>query len=150
MRWLTITSFPRAASPPGDRRSGEGMTGNTYQITPFMHVADLGEAVRFFTETLDFTMPVRQANYAYVEREGAAIRILEAGPEDRGTPHRGFGCYIDVRDLGQVVAALGPKLAALPAGDVHGPVDQPYGQRELMIRAPDGNLLVFGQGLDQE
>ena len=127
------------------------MTGNTYQITPFMHVADLDEAVRFFTETLDFIARVRQANYAYVEREGAAIRILEAScPEELGTPHRGFGYYIDVRNLDQVVAALGTKLAALPAGDVHGPVDQPYGQRELMIRAPDGNLLVFGQGLDQE
>ena len=126
------------------------MSGNTYQITPFMHVASLDEAVRFFTETLDFTLPFRQANYAYVEREGAAIRILESScPEELGVPHRGFGCYIDVRDLGEVQAALGPRLAALPAGDVHGPVDQPYGQRELMIRAPDGNLLLFGQGLEQ-
>jgi catechol 2,3-dioxygenase-like lactoylglutathione lyase family enzyme len=126
------------------------VSGNTYQITPFMHVANLDEAVRFFTETLGFTLPFRQANYAYVEREGAAIRILESScPEELGTPHRGFGYYIDVRNLGQVLAELEPKLAELPPGDVHGPVDQPYGQRELMIRAPDGNLLVFGQGVDQ-
>ena len=127
------------------------MSGNTYQITPFMHVADLDAAVRFFTETLDFTLPFRQANYAYVEREGAAIRILANDePEEIGVPHRGFGCYIDVRDLGEVLTALGPKLASLPAEDVHGPIDQPYGQRELMIRVPDGNLRVFGQGIDQQ
>jgi catechol 2,3-dioxygenase-like lactoylglutathione lyase family enzyme len=123
------------------------MSGNTHQITPFMHVADLDAAVRFFTETLGFGVPFRQANYAYVEREGAAIRILES--EHLGTPHGGFGYYIDVRDLGQVVAELGPKLAELPPGHVEGPLDQPYGQRELQIRAPDGNLLVFGQAIDR-
>lgn len=30
---------------------------------------------------------------------------------------------------------------------VHGPVDQTYGQREFMVVAPDGNLLVFGQSI---
>ena len=127
------------------------MSGNTYQITPFMHVADLDAAVRFFTETLDFTLPFRQANYAYVERDGAGIRILANGdPDELGKPHRGFAYYIDVRDLAAILDELGPRLAALPTGQVHGPVDQSYGQRELMIRVPDGNLLVFGQGIDQQ
>jgi catechol 2,3-dioxygenase-like lactoylglutathione lyase family enzyme len=127
------------------------MSGNTSQITPFMHVADLDAAVRFFTETLDFTLAFRQSNYAYVDREGAAIRILaHDDPEDIGVPHRGFGYYIDVRDLGEILTGLGPKLAALPAKDVQGPIDQHYGQRELMVRAPDGNLLVFGQGIARQ
>ena len=124
------------------------MSGNTYQITPFMHVADLDEAVSFFTETLGFSVPHREANYAYVERDRAAIRILaHDDPDEIGVPHRGFGYYIDVRDLDAVLNELGPKLAALPPADIHGPVDQHYGQRELMIRAPDGNLVVFGQGI---
>ncbi|RYD81627.1 MAG: VOC family protein, partial [Sphingomonadales bacterium] len=42
---------------------------------------------------------------------------------------------------------LKPRLIGLNDGDVHGPVDQMYGQRELMIVAPDGNLLVFGQDI---
>ncbi len=127
------------------------MTGNTLQITPFMHVADLDSAVRFFVDTLGFTAPFRHANYAYVEREGAAIRILANDcPEELGVPHRGFAYYIDVLDLDQVVRELGPALAGLPAGEVHGPVDQAYGQRELMVRAPDGNLVVFGQAIRQE
>jgi catechol 2,3-dioxygenase-like lactoylglutathione lyase family enzyme len=127
------------------------MTGNTRQITPFMHVADLDAALRFLTETLGFTVPHREANYAYVEREGAAIRILAHDePDEIGVPHRGFAYYIDVRDLEQVLTEIGPKLADLPAGDVHGPVDQHYGQRELMIRAPDANLLVFGQPIARD
>jgi hypothetical protein len=28
-----------------------------------------------------------------------------------------------------------------------GPVNQEYNQREFMIRAPDGNVLVFGQAI---
>ena len=127
------------------------MSGNTYQITPFMHVADLAAAVDFLTGTLGFAVAFRDANYAYVEREGAAIRLLEHDePAEIGVPHRGFGYYIDVRDLDRVLAELGPSLADLPPDEVHGPIDQPYGQRELMIRAPDGNLLVFGQGIPRE
>jgi hypothetical protein len=66
---------------------------------------------------------------------------------EQGTPHRGFAYYIDVRDVGAVLDQIGDRLAKLPNGDVVGPVDQPYGQRELMIRAPDGNVLVFGQAI---
>jgi catechol 2,3-dioxygenase-like lactoylglutathione lyase family enzyme len=124
------------------------MSENTLQITPFMHVADLEAALAFFTEVLDFRCLFRMRGYAYVEREGAGIRILSHDEADEiGTPHRGFAYYIDVRNVDVVVQQLGPALAARPAGDVHGPVDQEYGQRELMIRAPDGNLIVFGQSI---
>ncbi len=121
---------------------------NVIQITPFMHVRDLDAAVRFFTDLLGFVCCVRQDTYAYVSLEGAGLRILRSDdPAERGTPHRGFAYYIDVRDLGRVVDGLGDRLSQLPPGDVVGPRDQPYGQRELMIRAPDGNLVVFGQAI---
>lgn len=121
---------------------------NVYQITPFMHVNDVEGAVRFFTD-LGFDCPFRVPGYAYVSLEGAGIRIQHHGdPKELGVAHRGFAYYVDVRDLDPILDALKPKLAAMPAGDVHGPIDQSYGQRELMIRAPDGNLLVFGQSID--
>jgi catechol 2,3-dioxygenase-like lactoylglutathione lyase family enzyme len=124
------------------------MTGNTFQITPFMHVAKVGEAVRFLVDILGFSETYREPGYAYVEREGAAIRILEHDePGELGKAHGGFAYYIDVKDLDTVLEQIGAKLAALPKEDVHGPVDQRYGQRELMIRAPDGNLVVFGQAI---
>jgi catechol 2,3-dioxygenase-like lactoylglutathione lyase family enzyme len=124
------------------------MTGNTIQITPFMHVADVEAATRFFVDVLGFTALVRGDRYAYVEREGAGIRIQwHDQPAELGVPHGGFAYYIDVRDISAVQAAIGPMLASLPDGYVRGPVDQRYGQRELMIRAPDGNLVVFGQEL---
>ena len=124
------------------------MTGNVIQITPFMHVSDVAGAVAFFTGTLGFDCPVQSDAYAYVEREGAGIRIQwHDEPAELGTPHGGFAYYVDVRDLDAILAELAPTLADLPKGDVYGPIDQKYGQRELMIRAPDGNLVVFGQAV---
>lgn len=124
------------------------MSANTLQITPFMHVAELDAALAFLTETLGFAVLVEGGGYAYLEREGAGLRVLQHGdPAELGKSHGGFAYYIDVRSLDTVLEQLGSKLERLPAGVVHGPVDQPYGQRELMIRAPDGNLIVFGQAI---
>ena len=121
---------------------------NILQITPFMHVADLDWAVAYFTDLLGFECLFRDRIYAYVQRDGAGLRIqAHDEPSEIGVPHRGFAYYLDVRDLGPILEELAPKLDPLPPGDVHGPVDQPYGQRELMIRAPDGNLVVFGQAV---
>lgn len=125
------------------------MSRNTYQITPFMHVVDVDEAVRFLVDVLGFTAVINQGGYAYLDREGAGLRVMghKNNSQEVGTPHRGFAYYIDVRDAGVVLEQIGRKLKALPESDVCGPVDQPYGQREVMIRAPDGNLLVFGQAI---
>jgi hypothetical protein len=60
---------------------------------------------------------------------------------------RRYAYYIDVRDVDQLYAELKPKLDTLPQGDVHGPVNQHYGQRELLVLAPDGNLIAFGHAL---
>ena len=124
------------------------MSRNVIQITPFMHIDNVARAVSFFTDTLGFECLIQAHDYAYVEREGAGIRIQwHDVPAELGVAHGGFAYYLDVRDLDAILEELGPKLAALPAGDVYGPVDQSYGQREVMIRAPDGNLVVFGQAI---
>ena len=118
---------------------------NTLQISPFMHVRDLAGAIGFLEEVLGFETVVRMANYAYLEREGAGLRVMEAAdaivfPADCGR----FAYYIDVRDVDSVYSDLKPKLDSLPEEDVHGPADKVYGQRELIVRAPDNQLLVFG------
>ena len=58
-----------------------------------------------------------------------------------------FAYYVDVRDVDALYAELKPKLDTLPNGDVHGPADKAYGQRELLVLAPDGNLIAFGQAI---
>ena len=77
--------------------------------------------------------------------QGLRLRILENDPADCpatvATPH------IDVRDVDALHAELKPRLDTLPAGDVHGPADKPCRQRELLVRAPHGNLIAFGQSI---
>jgi catechol 2,3-dioxygenase-like lactoylglutathione lyase family enzyme len=122
--------------------------GNFLQITPFIHVPDIEAAVSFFEELLGFSTLYRDGDYRYLEREGVGVRLLQNDEEDGAPPgNRRFAYYIVVRDVDALYAELKPKLDLLPAGDVHGPADKPYGQRELLILAPDGNLLVFGQAI---
>jgi len=120
---------------------------NFIRITPFIHVDDVPAAVAFFTDLLGFKAWINTPIYAYVQREDAAIRILRASqsPGEEVPPgNRRFMYYIDVEDIAAILAELQPKLdaAGIPT---RGPVDQTYGQREFMVTAPDGNLLVFGQ-----
>lgn len=122
---------------------------NFIQITPFIHVTDLEKAIAFFTGILGFNVPYRLDDYAYVHRETVGFRLLQQRNAQDGAPpgNRRFAYYIDVRDVDALYAELKPKLATLPARDVHGPEDKPYGQRELLVLAPDGNLIAFGQAI---
>lgn len=121
---------------------------NIIQITPFMHVPDLEAALAFFG-VIGFRVLFRTTNYAYVDRDGAGVRVLQSRDED-GRPypaHKGFAHYVDVRDIDALHRELKPKLDA--AGiEFKGPANQSYNQRELMIRAPDGNVFVFGQAIE--
>ena len=120
---------------------------NFRQITPFMHVSDLEAALRFFEDVLGFNVPYREGNYAYIEREGVAIRILEDHDPPPQPGDRRFAYYIDVHDVDGLYAELKPRLDTLPPRDVHGPADKSYNQRELLVLAPDANLIAFGQAI---
>lgn len=122
---------------------------NIVQITPFMHVPDLEAALNWFA-LIGFEPLFRQADYAYVARGPVAVRVLESRDETGAchVPHEGFACYVDVQDVDAVHREVAAKLAAASV-EVMGPVDQAYGQRELMIRAPDGNVFVFGQAVQR-
>jgi hypothetical protein len=122
---------------------------NFIRITPFIHVPDIDAALKFFNE-LGFVTYFRAGTYAYVQRESAGVRLLQNDEEGNGAPpgNRRFAYYIDVEDIEALHQELKPQLDTLPRGDVHGPADKEYGQRELCIVAPDGNLLVFGQSIN--
>jgi len=121
---------------------------NFIQVTPFMHVDDLDRALAFFTEILGFKTLHRQPDYAYIHRETVGFRILKNKGDDGAPPgNRRFAYYIDVHNVDDLYTELKPRLDTLPKADVYGPVNQEYGQRELLILAPDGNLIAFGQAV---
>ena len=126
------------------------MTGYFRQITPFMHVPDLGAAIAFFEDVLGFSTLFRMKDYAYLHRETVGMRLMEShGPDGAPPGNRRFAYYIDVHDVDALYAELKPKLDRLPEGNVHGPADKHYGQRELLVLAPDGNLIAFGHAIEE-
>lgn len=121
---------------------------NIIQGTAFMLVPEFEVALEFMTGVLGFSVDVRMGNYAYVSRDGVGLRILEAGPGNPFQPGtRRFAYYFDCLDVDALYEDLMPKLGELPRDFVHGPADKPYGQRELLVLAPDGNLIAFGQAI---
>lgn len=116
----------------------------TCQVTPFLHVPDLEQAIAFFG-SLAFELRYRQSNYAYLELDGCGLRVLEeparrltADGKARST------VYVDVADIDALHARLSPALATLPQERVEPLMDKPYGQREFQVRMPDGDWLTFG------
>lgn len=118
---------------------------NIRQITPFMHVDKMERAFEFFA-LIGFECLFQERGYAYFQRGPAAVRVMQSTKEESGTPHephRGFCYYVDVADVDPLVAEIAPKLHVAGV-EFMGPRNQPYFQREFMIRAPDGNVFVFG------
>jgi len=116
------------------------------QITPFLHVPDLPRALDFLTRVLRFEIKFRAANYAYLEWESVAVRVLEERGRAPAAPGEArMTIYLDVRDVDGLYAELRPGLDGLPPGDVMPPFDEPWDQRELHVRLPDGHWLAFGE-----
>lgn len=117
-----------------------------HAVTPFLRVPDIDAAVGFFTDALGFTVGFRGGEYAYVHRDNVAFRLIE----DEALPPRGGGrytSYIDVADVDALYAELKPRLDRLPAGHVSPPCDQTYGQRDMTVLGPDGDLIAFGSAI---
>jgi hypothetical protein len=79
------------------------------QATPFLHVPGFATALDFFTRVLRFEVKFRMSNYAYLEWEHAAIRILEEPSRPLPTNEKvRMAVYIDVRDVDALYAELLP------------------------------------------
>ena len=116
-----------------------------YQITPFLHVPNMDDALRFFCDLLTFKLKYRHNDYAYVELESCGLRLLEEPTRKLQAEGKArVTVYIDVADIDALHSRLAPALASLPLGRVEPLKDMPYGQREFQVRMPDGDWLNFG------
>ena len=122
------------------------MKTNLVQVTPFMHVSDVSETVRFFTERLGFHALVQRDDYAYVHREAVGFRILR-NAKNPELGHRRILYYVDVADVAEIVAELGPKLADLPETSRLRPKGPGLWSAGVLVRLPDGMVLAYGQAI---
>lgn len=125
------------------------MTPTVKQITPFVLTSSLHKALGFYEDVLGFQCTFRADNYAFIRRQGIAIRLLEVEPDcNLNDPRRQQSCYIDVDGLDELFMELKPKLDLLPEGRVRAPFNQDYGQREFHVTDEDALLIFFGERIE--
>lgn len=116
------------------------------QVTPFVPCTNLAAQIAFYRDRLGFEVGFQAESYAFLRRDGAAVRLIEVDDTvDLHHPERQQSFYIDVDDIDALWQDLGPRLSDLPEGRVRAPFDQDYGQREVHVIDEDCTLIFFGQ-----
>ena len=121
------------------------------QITPMLHVPNLGQALHLLCDILAFDVMYREPGYAYLELQGSGLRVLEE-PGRITTPDgkARMTVYVDVSDVDQLYEQLRSRLELLPRETIEAPRDKPWRQREFMVKLPDGDWIAFGQAVKQQ
>jgi catechol 2,3-dioxygenase-like lactoylglutathione lyase family enzyme len=116
-----------------------------HQITPFLHVPNIEDALAFFCGLLCFELKYRQDDYVYIELDGCGLRLLEEPTRTITADVKArVTVYIDVADVDALHVKLRPALSTLPPDRVGPLKHMPYGQKEFQVRMPDGDWLNFG------
>ena len=80
-------------------------------ITPIVPVKDLSRALEFYTSVLGFVVQARDDGYAYIVKDGVALRLLKA-TDDKSSGQQ-QACYICVEDLDGLYEQMRPALEQL-------------------------------------
>jgi uncharacterized glyoxalase superfamily protein PhnB len=121
------------------------------KIIPLLKVSNMRDAIRHYTETLDFVM-----TWPEDTPESPVVDLGHEELELQITTHeseRLFGSvvYVWVGDVDSLFAkyrSRGLDVSAKPNSPVHqGPVDQTWGRREFYVTDADGNTLRFCQAI---
>ena len=119
-------------------------------IIPTLKCRNIAEAVRFYTNMLDFTCAgvwpeAGDPAFAVLMREGDELHLSSHA----GDGVAGQAVVVLTRDanaLFATFAARGLDRSANPQSPVHqGPVDQSWGTREFYVDDPSGNTIRFVQ-----
>jgi catechol 2,3-dioxygenase-like lactoylglutathione lyase family enzyme len=114
------------------------------QIASVLEVKDVIASEAFYREKLGFgpgSFAGDPPCFCIVRRDAVSI-FLDQSRDPRPAPlNQYWAAYLYVDD----VDAFAAELTARGVAIVHGPVDQPYGCREIDIRDPDGHIIGIGQ-----
>jgi catechol 2,3-dioxygenase-like lactoylglutathione lyase family enzyme len=105
------------------------------------YVKNLNKTIAFY-ETLGFENKKQDATHATLYSNWFWIDFLVIGKDERAKPEKGAGTllYLSVDNVDEFHEYLVSKKLK----PVTKPQDQPWGNREFIIRDPDGyNLIIF-------
>lgn len=121
--------MPEHTTPPGTSSVAVGQT------TPILRVADLDASLAYYANSLGFTLAWRDDDFAQIERGQAVLMLCE---NEQGNP--GTWVYVGVSDVDALAQEIRPRGARIRIG----PVNYPWGARELHVTDLDGHVLRFG------
>ena len=120
------------SEPSGTHRDSGVTVGPS---TPILRVADLNASLTYYANSLGFALAWRQGDFAQIERGDAVLMFCEG---EQG--HAGTWLYIGVSDVDSLEREIRPRGARIRIG----PVNYPWGARELHVTDLDGHVLRFG------
>jgi uncharacterized glyoxalase superfamily protein PhnB len=105
------------------------------RVAPEIPATDLAAAVEHYEQRLGFSVAMRMADYAIVERDGVAIHLFE----DRAGKHSPVGVHIFTADLDELFAELRESGAMITQAIEK----KPWGNREFRVKDDFGNEIKF-------
>jgi catechol 2,3-dioxygenase-like lactoylglutathione lyase family enzyme len=114
-------------------------------VTPMLKTKDIAATVRFYTETLGFSVatlwPAEQPTFCILERDAVRMSFLvDNDGHYQDTPCLTGQIYIDVQDVKAWYAQVEGKVEILWGPEVYF-----YGRREFAIRDVNGYTITFSE-----
>lgn len=116
------------------------------RIAPQLRTMDLVASIRFYTETLGFTLEFKHQDfYAGIRAGNQVFHLKQVDDQDPSIPYVDesghLHLYFEVEDIVGFAAELKSK-GVTPVKDVH---DTAWNTREFIIHDDQGHTLYFGQ-----
>lgn len=108
-------------------------------------VPDVARTATWWIEVMGFALQMQPDGWRFVGRDDCTIMLGEcpdAVPVADLGDHQYFG-YIRMDDID----AYHAEIAGRAVDIMFGPVDRPWGMREMAVRTPDGHRVMFAQML---
>ncbi|WP_299521580.1 VOC family protein [Winogradskyella sp.] len=111
---------------------------------PVLASLDINKTVNFYKTKLGFDrVGYLDDNYAVIARDNFVVHFWKCN--DKIHPEN-TSCYVDVEDIDTLYNELVSFNVIHPNGILE---DKPYGMREFAILDEDGNLIKFGQEIEE-
>jgi catechol 2,3-dioxygenase-like lactoylglutathione lyase family enzyme len=130
---------------------------NFNSLIPELDVISLDKSLRFYVETIGFTMEYRreESKFVFLSFQGTQLMLQErSGNWETGHLEypfgRGINFQIFVKQIDPVrkcLTASGYPLMKSPWESWYRKGEQEVGQREFLVQDPDGYLLRFAESL---
>lgn len=112
--------------------------------TPILAYLDNKATMEFYTTMLGFTFIHDWDGYLIFTRDDISIHLWKC---DNPVIPENTGCYINVSLVKDLYDELKPYGIIHPNGDLE---DKPWGMRQFSILDNSGNILHFGEDLEED